>query len=208
MTLSYGPKYPTIDGNTEIRWDDLRFPLTGRNLDIASGRMDYDFYNGTVSMANNARALDIRETLSFTVQMPHHWLEGSTIRPHVHWVQQHATNIPNWLMGYQFAGKGDSKAALESDYTNHTLVAPVQHVFTFSSGVLEQITTFGDINLADSTISDTIHFCLWRDTANASGLFAGADPSSLDEHIREFDIHYIIDGRGSKKEFIKQDWGK
>jgi len=207
-TFDLGPKYEGLASGDEVRWDDLRFPLTGRNIDINSGRLDFDFYNGTVTFASNARGLDIRETISFTVQLPHSWLEESTIRPHIHWLQQDASDLPNWLLGYKFCKKGETLAALETDFTNHTLVIPSNHVFTYSANVLEQITTFPDISMRDVTISDNIHFCLWRDTANASSLFSGADPSSIAEHVREFDIHYIVDGKGSQQEFLKQDWGK
>lgn len=173
------------------RDDDLKFPLTGRNIDTVSGRLSYDFYNGTVGFAANAR-FNIAETVSFNCQMPHNWIIGTTISPHFHWLQQHATNIPNWLLGYRVLDIGDEYPAIMTDFTGHTLVTPVSHAYTYTSGVLEQMTVFPDIDMSSSGLSANIHFCVWRDSLNTSTLFAGADPSAQIEHVREFDIHYDV----------------
>jgi hypothetical protein len=190
MTSEYSPVY-----------DDLRFPLTGRNIDVVSGRLDFDYYNGTVTFAANAR-FDLAETISFTVQLPHAWKQGTSVHPHIHWVQQGA-DVPNWLVGYKIYKKGTTSLALETDFSNHIMLPHSSNVYTYSSGVLEQITSFGLIDMTGCTISDTLHMCLWRDSANTSGEFAGADPSAIVEHIREFDIHIVKDSDGSHIEFSK-----
>lgn len=184
-------------------WDDEKFPLIGQNIDQTSGRLGFDFFNGTVTFANNARYAE-SETVSFTFQLSHAWKEGTNISPHIHWLQQHATNIPNWLLGYEIRKKNTTKVALNTDFSNHTLLLPEAGVFTYSSGILEQITPFPDIDLTGCEISDIIHFCLWRDSLNTSGLFAGADPSNITEHVREFDVHALKDSAGSIPEFTKQ----
>jgi hypothetical protein len=192
----------TVTGSFEVTdtyYDDLRFPLTGRNIDVVSGRIGYDFYNGTVTFATNAR-FNLAETVSFIVQMPHAWKEGSTLKPHIHWLQQDATDLPNWLLGYRIYKKG-SVNAIESDFSNFTLLVASRHIFTYASGALEQITTFPDVSMIGNGLSDIVHFCLWRDSANTSTEFSGADPSAIVEHVREFDIHYEINSFGSADEF-------
>ena len=202
MTNRRLPKDHRVPETFNGQWDDDKFPLTGRNIDTGSGRLGYNFYNGTVTFATNAR-FNVAETVSFNHQLKHAWKEGSIIKPHIHWVQQHATEMPNWLLGYKVLPKSATFAGLETDFSNHTLLIPDNHVFTYTSGVLEQITGFPDLDAAALTISDNIHWCLWRDTANLSGLFAGADPSARIEHVREFDVHCLFDSNGSIGEFDK-----
>lgn len=184
-----------------IEWDDLRFPLAGRNIDVSSGRIDFDYYNGTVSFATNAR-YHLSETISFTAQLPHSWIEGSELRPHIHWLQQRSA-VPNWLLGYKIYKKGSSSTALEADFTNHTLAIPDHNAFTYSADVLEQITSFSPISMTGCGISDIVHLCLWRDVANDSGLFSGAESSPIVEHVRELDCHIQLDSKGSLAEFTK-----
>jgi hypothetical protein len=185
---------------TTDNWDDLRFPLTGRNIDTTSGRIDYNYFNGGISFQNNARFPN--EVVSMIAQMPHAWKEGSAIRPHIHWIQQ-ATNIPNFLLGYRLLKKNTTNA-LVTDFTSHTFDVMQGQAYTYTSGNLEQIGSFTEIDMTGYGLSDIIHFVLFRDTENTSTEFAGADPSSLVEIIREFDIHYQTDlPGGSRQEFIK-----
>jgi hypothetical protein len=184
-----------------ISWDDLRFPLTGQNLDSAATRYQRDLFNGGVSFDANSRFPN--EAIVMTAQLPHKWREESTLKPHFHWLQQHATEIPNWMLAYKLFKKNTSSFALESDFSNFTQVAFNGHAFTFGTTVFTQITMFPDIDMTGYGFSDTIVFALFRDTTNASGLFAGADPSALVEIVQEFDIHFEIDSEGSTLEFTK-----
>jgi len=205
VLLDYGLNLPTalrlISG---VRWDDLKFPMSGQGLDTTSGRHGINYYNGVVFFNSNARYTSnaVNEVVSMNCQLPHEWQEGSGIRPHIHWLQQHATNIPNWLLGYIIKPKGQI-VTLETDFTNMTFLTIQSNAFTYTSGVLEQISGFGEISMTGYTLSDNIHFCLWRDAANDSTEFSGVDPSSLTEYIREFDVHYQSDGDGSRQEYTK-----
>ena len=181
-------------------WDDLLFPLTGQKIDVASGRINYDYFNGTVNFNANARYPE--EPVGFAVQIKHKWKEGSVVRPHIHWLQQHATEIPNWLLGYKISKKNTART-IETDFSNHTFLLISEHRYTYASGVLNQISHFTPITLTGVEISDMVHFVLFRDTGNVSTLFAGADPSALGEHIDEFDVHIEIDSIGSNEEYVK-----
>ena len=193
---------PTLDVAiaSNPKWEDLKFPFIGRNIDVSAGRISYNYFNGSVAYNANARYPE--EPVSFFVQMPHEWKEGSAIRPHVHWYQR-SSNIPNWLLAYQFNSKGSTRPALNTDYSNHTFATLQSNAFTYTGDILHQVSSFPEIDMSGFKLSDCIHFLIFRDTGNVSGLFAGVDPSGDPEHGLEFDIHYQIDSYGSTQELIK-----
>ncbi len=67
---------------------------------------------------------------------------------------------------------------------------------------LLDMSSTGDFGAIDA-VSAIIDFKIYRDTTNASGLFAGADQQAGDAKLKEFDIHYQIDSSGSNQEFTK-----
>jgi len=172
---------------SENPWDDLRFPLVGRNMDTTSGRLDYDYYNGCIGFASNAE-FRLEETVSMMCQLPHEWLEGSGVRPHMHWIQQGST-LPNWLFGYK-KYRNYETCTVDTDFTtNHTLVIG-DSLFEYTSGSMVQITTFGEIDMSNMRASDMLQLCLWRDDDNDSGLFDDEDQSNITELVLELDVHY------------------
>ena len=181
-----------------VVWDDLKFPFTGVGLDDTSGRIDYDYFNCSIGFQANARYPE--EPICALCQMPHKWNEGTYIVPHIHWIQQ-AADVPNWLLAYKINPLGEA-ISVETDYSNYTLLTS-STVFTYVSGGLFQISSFGNIDMTGYQISDCIQFVIFRDSANASGQFAGADPSALVEHVVEFDVHYQVHTVGSRQEYIK-----
>ena len=183
----------------DLRWNDLRFPFTGSNIDVGSGRLDYDYFNGGIGFQANARYPN--EPVFSVAQLPHSWKIGTMVRPHIHWLQQSA-NEPNWLLAYKFSENGAANA-IETDYSNYTFLTKASNAFTYTSGVILQITNFGMIDTTGLGLSDTIDFAFFRDNNNTSGEFAGSDPSNLVEIVKEFDVHYQIDDRGSSDEFSK-----
>ena len=187
-----------VASDAGVGWDDLRFPFTGNRVDVSQGRLSYNYFNCGVGFDSDARFPD--EPVSSFVQMPHAWLAGSTIGPHFHWIQQSA-DMPNFMLAWRKV-KNDDIVGVQTDFSNYTLVPWELNAFDFAVGKM-QITTFPDIDMSDMGISDSLQAVFFRDSANTSGEFSGADPSSLSEIVCEFDIHYQIDGFGSNKEFIK-----
>ena len=187
-------------GFMEPAWDDLRFPLVSSSrLDTSSGRIDYDFFNAAVEFQSNARYPN--EPVCFLIQMQHTWKEETEIRPHLHWVQQ-GSDVPNWLMAWKYWDNGQS-FTLNTDYSAHTLAAWDSNIFTYTSGSIVQISEFPAISMAGMGTSDGIVVSFFRDSANTSGQFAGADPSAITESAFEFDIHFQKDFHGSRQEFAK-----
>jgi len=192
-----------IDGSLEFIgdatvWEDLRFPLSGQRLDSSSGRIDFNYFNGGVDYQSNARYPD--EPVSMLAQLSH-GTKFDEIRPHMHWLQI-SSDVPNWLLAYKVIENSETTTK-ETDFSNHTLLTIQSHAFTYVSGNLVQISSFGAIDISSLGISDCIHFVLFRDSSNTSGEFSGADPSSSVEFVYEFDVHYEIDTIGSRSEFTK-----
>jgi len=188
-------QFMTFHGGATV-WDDLRFSVTGAKIDNASTRYEHDVFNGGINFHADARYTN--EPVSMVGQMPHGWKLGSTIYPHIHWLQPSADE-PNWLLLYKVMTPGEA-GAVEVNYNNHTKVIKDHVEFTYTAGVLNQETFFPPITMVGCGLSCVIHFVLFRDTANASGLFAGADPSALDEVVQEFDVHFEMNSVGSSQE--------
>lgn len=177
------------------RWDDDKFPLSGRNLDISSGRIDYDYTDLGVGFQDNARYA-ATEQISIIGQMPHHWLFGSNVRPHLHWIQNQ-DKTPNWLLEYRIYENG-------ATVPSFTSVKCASSVFSYTSGSILQICSFPEIDCSTiDSVSAFIDFKLYRDTGNTSTLFTGADDYSGTALAKDFDYHYQVDSTGSLGEFTK-----
>lgn len=182
-------------------WDDISGALIAARLDTSSGRLDYDYFNAGVNFNSNARYPN--EPVVLPIQAKHAMIigEGAVARPHFHWIQEQAA-IPNMLLGYKLTNYGEATVK-EIDWSNYTFNIWSEHVFTYTSGVFAQITKFPEIDISSLTISGSIDFVLFRDTNNASGLFAGADPVATNVTIKYNDSHVKFDANGSLAEFRK-----
>lgn len=179
------------------QWDDLRFPLVGQRLDVAAGRIDYNYDDCTVDFQDNA--LYAGDPVCFIAQMSHSKELGSAIELHLHWFQNQ-NQTPNWLLAYRWVNMGESAIAVGSEI----LLKWTSNAITYTSGTISQLTEFGNITKPTTdTISSILQIRLFRDSNNASTLFAGADPYTGDAQAIEFDIHYIKDGFGSNQEYVK-----
>ena len=177
-------------------WDDLRFPLTAAKLDTSAGRIDYNFDDCTVDFQDNAKLTD---PACIVAQFQHKKLLGSAVELHVHWLQNQ-NKVPNFLIGYRWINLGEAAIAVGSEQ----YLIPTGNLVTYAAGTIHQLTEFGMItkSVAD-TLSSILQIRIFRDTANTSGLFAGADGYTGTVQVLEFDLHYEIDSAGSREEFIK-----
>ena len=188
-----------LDHNKSLGWDDEKFPLTAARLDISRGYIDQDYFNGGVKFQTGARYPN--DPASMVGQMPHSWLQGSEIRPHIHWFQNQNAR-PNWLLAIKIKNNGTEDID-ETNYSNYTFRTFTEDVYTYTSGGLRQITTAPSIDMTGIHISAPIHVVLFRDNTNASGLFAGSDPYSGKALLYQFDFHYQKDSFGSWEEWNK-----
>lgn len=176
-------------------WEDLRFPAAAFRLDSAATRYSYDFVNLGVEFDDNARYTE--EVIGIIAQMSHGYLLGSGIDIHLHW-EQNQNAVPNWLMDYRAYDIGEASNGSWTTVTGTTVE------IAYSSGSIHNITEFvSDWDPGLSEVSGLVEIKLWRDTANTSGEFAGADGYTGGALTKEIDIHYQIDQPGSLGEYSK-----
>ena len=86
--------------------EDLRFPAVTGLRNPATAKPDYDYTNiGFLFDPDTAEAIYI------IAQMPHDWVAGGSIYPHVHWMPT-TTNAGSvvWTMAYKWTNEGDADA--------------------------------------------------------------------------------------------------
>lgn len=130
-------------------------------------------------------------------QIRHRWQAGSSVYPHIHF-EQSQNQIPNFLIRYRWQRNLAAKTTAWSDYKCNTLATP------YTSGTLNNIVYGAAITApAGYNISDILEFRIFRDNANTSGVFSGADPFTTDVLVTGIDIHIIEDTLGSRTEYSK-----
>ena len=135
------------------------------------------------------------QSLSFTIQMPHNWKEGSTIYPHLHWSPGDNTNgAVVWGLEYTWIEYNSSTPQTFPATTVETITAS----FT-SSDHMHLLHSFSAItpNSNQDNISSILVMRIFRNSSNAADTYNG------DAFGLSFDIHYEMDTGGSRQEFIK-----
>lgn len=187
------------DGTLKFYGDATAFrdefgPLIGAKLESPASKIVTNAAEGTVTFKDSAALTDY---ISMPVQLNHDAKTGASVYPHIHWWQTTA-DIPNWLLQHRFQLNGSAKN------TTWTDVKYASHAFTYTSGTLNQITAFGALALPEGAgVSTVLQLRLLRDTANASTLFAGADPLTGDVDAMFYDVHIEVDMLGSHGQYTK-----
>lgn len=187
------PNWKRLVGDGETRWDDLRVVLDNGSdaaqlgyLAGSSGPQIWYFRdNGTV------------EAMSFTVQLPHTWKEGTTIFPHLHWVPKASkTGDVEWNFEYTWANYDPVTPQVFPAITTSTIVSAGP--FTANSHKITALTSANaGISGTGKKISSILICRVWRNSANASDTYndyAG---------VLFVDFHIQVDGWGSREEFVK-----
>jgi hypothetical protein len=177
--------------------DDLRENLIGANVDVSTGRIDYDYDNNGIGFADNARYPN--EACCTSFQLPHSWVEGTDFELHLHWGQNQAAQ-PNWLVLYRVWKKG---ADIPGGWYFATGDAS-DNIYSYGGEtLLHQIVDLVAIDMTGCTVSDIVQVKLFRDVANDSGQFAGADTYSGDALAIYMDAHILKNSIGSVGEYDK-----
>ncbi len=135
----------------------------------------------------------------FTIQVPHSYKLGTTMKPHVHWTTFDKTpaNDVVWGLEYTKMKFGGTFSSTSTILTSSTIIPTI----TPSGTKQHLITSLGDI-VSGSSPNDigisTILICrLFRKAADVSDTFD--DPVGF----LGFDIHYEKDTDGSRSDFTK-----
>ena len=135
------------------------------------------------------------DVMSFTVQLPHTYKEGTNIFPHIHWVPTTSgTGNVEWQFEYSWANFNSTFPAL----TTLTSVGSAG-----GTALAHKITAFSDggpgegIDGTGKTISSILLCRIRRDAGQ------GNDTYSADVGALYFDIHIEVNTMGSRSEYSK-----
>lgn len=167
-------------GNTAIDVDDdLRVPL-----DKGSASTSLEYFSGSSGpqiwvFRNNAAV----EAMSFTLQLPHNWKDGTTIYPHIHWIPRAtATGNIKWNLDYTWANLNTGT------FSAITTISGINTgPFTINQHLLADIGT--GINGTGMTYSSVLICRIWRDSSATEDTYnADAAGLSMDFHISIKDL--------------------
>jgi len=194
---SVSPSWRRLAGGGDARWDDLRVTLDNgssaaqlNSVPGVSGPQIWYFRNN-----------DGLEAMSFSVQLPHGWIEGTTIYPHLHWTPRGNNVAGNveWNLDYSWVNYDPATPQVFPASTTTTVVAsPASGNFTQSAHYITALTS-GNAGIAGTgkKISSILICRIWRNSNNA------ADTYTDDAGVLFLDFHIQIDGYGSRQEYIK-----
>ena len=177
--------------STAPMWEDLRFPVSSINPVGQAAPPASNETNGLLEFSASQT-----NTVAIQIQMPHGWLAGSVIVPHVHWRKKtEGAGDVVWSMTYEVANIGgvftDVPATLSTDST-------VAGTPDDGTALKHLISSFGEVAMTGKTISCMGLITLSRIGGDAADTYAGV------AQVLEFDIHYQIDAFGSIQQFAKQ----
>lgn len=171
-------------------YEDLRFPATSVNPPGAVSDPDWDTTNGGWLFDDNGT-----EVVFIIAQLPHSWVEGSEIEPHVHWQKTtSASGNVLWRLEYKWAPINEVMDSVFTTLNTSSVVGGTPDTDTANKHL---ISSFGDINTSNKQISDMLVFKLSRVGGDASDTYGD------DARLLEFDIHYKINSKGSLFPYVK-----
>ncbi len=168
------------------QWDDLRCPVSA----LAPGAVPADpivYGPGGAVRIRGFNGAAIVESMDFTAQLPHSYMEGTDIYPHIHWCP--TTNNAGtviWRLDHYWVNINGTVPVLSQ--TDAQIAA---------SGVAWQhlVTPLPSIAGAGKTISSMLMCRIWRDP--------GTDSYPDDAGLLEIDFHFQVDSCGSRQEYAK-----
>lgn len=137
--------------------------------------------------------------ITFTVQLPHNYKEGSTIYPHVHWssTTDPGTTRVKWVLEYQWVNHQTSFTATTTSTESGFQIAGVtgRSVNAYEH-IITPISSAGLVGTGKS-ISSLLICRLYRDGSAADDTFTGT------AFLLSADFHFEIDSFGSRGQFTK-----
>ena len=171
-------------------WDDLRFPSQGINPPGAVSDPLTEATTGLKLFRANQTNM-----LAGVAQMPHSWVEGSIVVPHVHW-QKTTSAAGNVLWRFEYDNVFNPNEISLLTYANQMdAAATVGGTPDDNTAQRNLISSFGNMAMDDKRISCCI---LWR-----LSRVGGDDTYGANARLVEFDIHYQINSDGSQQQFVK-----
>lgn len=169
-------------------WDDLKAPATSLKVGSTAPSSNTDY--GWLEFAHNADAF-----VFSILQLPHAWKEGSTLKPHVHWMKTTAAaGEVEWQLEYRWVPIGE---VMDAAWTTLSVLTP--SVSDGNAQYQHALSAFGEIDGTGKTLSDMLICKITR----LGSSYSGSSHYEAAAALIEFDIHYEIDSLGSEEEYIK-----
>jgi hypothetical protein len=182
-------RFKSPDVTWKVYWDDLRFPAGAVNPPGLASDPDFDTTNGGWLFAGGGT-----ELLFFQAQLPHSWVNGSYLQPHVHWQKTtSAAGTVKWQLDYKWAPIGE---VMDAAFTTDAVTAPVAGTPDNDTANEHLISAFSSIDAAGKSISDMLLVKISR--------IGGDDTYAADARLLEFDIHYQKNAFGSVLEYSRE----
>lgn len=194
---SAAPSWRKLSMAGDTKWDDLRVTLdNGSNaaqvnsIPGISGPQLWYFRNDQGV-----------EAMSFQVQLPHTWVEGTTIYPHLHWTPRgnNVSGNVEWNLDYSWVNYDASAVQVFPAVTTSTVVAsPASGNFVQNGHYITALTSGNTgIDGTGKKISSILICRIWRNSSDPS------DTYNDDAGVLFMDFHVQIDGFGSRGTFTK-----
>jgi len=192
-----------------VEWEDIRVsglavlkqgsrdPTLAQWLDDAGGTSIgiFLYWFSDQAVANN------EEEVFFAVQIPHAYVEGSNLRPHVHWVPSAnggAGEFVKWGLEYTWLSIGDTGGNTTIVYSD---ASDADHATTSGDAALvadkHYVSEFAEIVGAGQGMSSMLICRLFRNSSD------GDDDYTDDAGLLEFDFHFQKESFGSVNEYAK-----
>jgi len=184
-----------FEGDAEV-WDDLRVALD-KGSDAAKLAFSPGENSGGQIWYFRGGDRVKKEAMSFTVQLPHNYKEGTNIYPHIHWTPNNsgAGNI-EWNLDYTWVNYDPTTTEFLPATNTKTVLA--NGPFTQRAHLITALTS-GNAGLdgAGKKISSILICRLWRDERVTN------DTYNDDSGLLFIDFHYQLDTFGSRETFSK-----
>lgn len=164
------------------KWDDLRFPAQAINPPGAVSDPIRDTDDGTLLFGSTGTEIVMGLAL-----MPHGWIHGSAIHPHVHWAATSPIggNV-KWKLDYKVFGKDE---LIPSEWSSEEIVID-------NPGLgIHTVSLFPSVDMTGFELATIMQWRLSR--------VGGEDTHNANAKMLEFDLHYQKDSFGSYAEFAK-----
>ena len=175
-------------------WDDLRFPAStinpvGQTNAATVDTVEAD-YPATLLFSNSTDNM-----CAGVIQMPHEWLIGTEIKPHIHWMKTtDATGEVVWEFKYRIIGSVGGAAGAWSSADNGRLAVSHDNL-----KATHALTAFSAIPMDEYRESAMVAWILYRKVAT--------DTYAAPARLLEFDVHYQRQAgkRGTIDEYPQSD---
>ncbi len=187
---------PVMEGTATV-WDDMRVTMDKGTNSAALGFLPGTATGPEIYYFRDAQGV---EAMSFSVQLPHSWKEGTTIFPHIHWTPKTTValgQVVQWNFEYSWANYDPTPVAFPAITTSTVTVASP---FTLGTHLITSLTGSNvGISATGKKVSSILVCRIWRnaDVGNASDTYAG-DCGAL-----SLDFHFQMDTFGSRGEYTK-----